>query len=48
MSSDFIIGFPGETDQDFEDTMNLIADIGYDHSFSFIYSARPGLLQHRI
>ncbi len=42
MSSDFIIGFPGESDQDFEDTMNLIADIGYDHSFSFIYSARPG------
>jgi tRNA-2-methylthio-N6-dimethylallyladenosine synthase len=42
MSSDFIIGFPGETDQDFEDTMNLIADVGFDHSFSFIYSARPG------
>lgn len=42
MSSDFIIGFPGESDQDFEDTMNLIGDIGYDHSFSFIYSARPG------
>ena len=42
MSSDFIIGFPGETDKDFEDTMNLINDIGYDHSFSFIYSPRPG------
>lgn len=42
LSSDFIIGFPGETDQDFEKTMNLIADVGYDHSFSFIYSARPG------
>ncbi len=42
MSSDFIIGFPGETDKDFEDTMNLIQDIGFDHSFSFIYSARPG------
>lgn len=42
MSSDFIIGFPGETDKDFEDTMNLIADIGFDHSFSFIYSKRPG------
>lgn len=42
MSSDFIIGFPGETDRDFEDTMNLIQDIGFDHSFSFIYSARPG------
>ena len=42
MSSDFIVGFPGETDADFEDTMNLIAEIGFDHSFSFIYSARPG------
>ena len=42
MSSDFIIGFPGETDQDFEDTMNLIETIGYDLSFSFIYSTRPG------
>ena len=40
-SSDFIIGFPGETDRDFEDTMNLIHDIGFDMSFSFIYSARP-------
>ena len=42
LSSDFIIGFPGETDQDFEDTMNLIETIGYDLSFSFIYSTRPG------
>lgn len=42
LSSDFIVGFPGETDQDFEDTMNLIKDIGFDHSYSFIYSARPG------
>jgi tRNA-2-methylthio-N6-dimethylallyladenosine synthase len=42
LSSDFIIGFPGETDRDFEDTMNLINEIGFDHSFSFIYSARPG------
>ncbi len=42
LSSDFIIGFPGESDQDFEDTMNLINRIGFDHSFSFIYSARPG------
>ena len=42
MSSDFIIGFPGETDQDFEDTMNLIQAIDFDLSFSFIYSARPG------
>ncbi len=42
MSSDFIIGFPGESDQDFEDTMNLIQAIDFDLSFSFIYSARPG------
>ncbi len=42
MSSDFIIGFPGETEQDFQDTMDLIAEIGFDLSFSFIYSARPG------
>ncbi len=42
LSSDFIIGFPGETEDDFNDTMALIADIGFDHSFSFIYSARPG------
>ena len=41
-SSDFIIGFPGETDKDFEDTMNLIADVDFDLSFSFIYSPRPG------
>ncbi len=42
MSSDFIIGFPGETEQDFADTMQLIEEIGFDNSFSFIYSARPG------
>ncbi len=42
LSSDFIIGFPGETDADFEATMKLIDDVGYDTSFSFIYSARPG------
>jgi tRNA-2-methylthio-N6-dimethylallyladenosine synthase len=42
LSSDFIVGFPGETDADFEATMNLIADLGFDQSFSFIYSARPG------
>jgi len=42
LSSDFIIGFPGETDKDYEDTMNLIEEIGFDKSFSFIYSARPG------
>ncbi len=42
LSSDFIVGFPGETDSDFEALMDLIADIGFDQSFSFIYSARPG------
>jgi len=42
ISSDFIVGFPGESDADFEQTMQLIADIGFDQSFSFIYSARPG------
>lgn len=42
LSSDFIIGFPGETDADFEATMKLIQDIGFDTSFSFIYSPRPG------
>ncbi|MCG8465502.1 MAG: tRNA (N6-isopentenyl adenosine(37)-C2)-methylthiotransferase MiaB [Xanthomonadales bacterium] len=42
ISSDFIVGFPGETDEDFEDTMKLIEEIRFDQSFSFIYSARPG------
>ncbi|MFO8024222.1 tRNA (N6-isopentenyl adenosine(37)-C2)-methylthiotransferase MiaB [Thiohalophilus sp.] len=42
LSSDFIVGFPGESDADFEATMDLIAEIGFDHSFSFVYSARPG------
>ncbi|MBL4637756.1 MAG: tRNA (N6-isopentenyl adenosine(37)-C2)-methylthiotransferase MiaB [Proteobacteria bacterium] len=42
MSSDFIIGFPDEQDADFQATMDMINDIGFDHSFSFIYSARPG------
>jgi tRNA-2-methylthio-N6-dimethylallyladenosine synthase len=42
LSSDFIIGFPGESEQDFLATMKLIEDIGFDTSFSFIYSARPG------
>jgi len=42
LSSDFIIGFPGETEQDFLATMKLIEEIGFDTSFSFIYSARPG------
>ncbi len=42
ISSDFIVGFPGETNQDFEATMQLIDDVDFDQSFSFIYSARPG------
>jgi len=42
ISSDFIVGFPGETDRDFAQTMKLIDDIGFDNSFSFIYSRRPG------
>jgi len=42
LSSDFIVGFPGETEEDFEQTMDLIETLGFDHSFSFIYSARPG------
>ncbi|OSM96377.1 tRNA (N6-isopentenyl adenosine(37)-C2)-methylthiotransferase MiaB [Lonsdalea populi] len=42
ISSDFIVGFPGETKDDFEQTMNLIADVNFDMSFSFIYSPRPG------
>ncbi|MGW8228929.1 MAG: tRNA (N6-isopentenyl adenosine(37)-C2)-methylthiotransferase MiaB [Gammaproteobacteria bacterium] len=42
ISSDFIVGFPGESDADFDATMDLIADVEFDHSFSFIYSARPG------
>ncbi len=42
ISSDFIVGFPGETESDFAATMKLIEQIGFDHSFSFIYSARPG------
>jgi len=42
ISSDFIIGFPGETQQDFEQTMKLIGEVNFDTSFSFIYSARPG------
>ena len=42
ISSDFIVGFPGESDRDFEATMKLIDDIGFDQSFSFAYSRRPG------
>lgn len=42
LSSDFIIGFPGEMKRDFEDTMDLVREVGFDQSFSFIYSKRPG------
>ena len=42
VSSDFIIGFPGETEADFEATMKLVLELGFDHSFSFVYSRRPG------
>jgi len=42
ISSDFIVGFPGETDADFEQTLKLVQDIGFDKSYSFIYSRRPG------
>ncbi len=42
LSSDFIVGYPGETRRDFEDTMNLVIEVGFDTSFSFIYSPRPG------
>jgi tRNA-2-methylthio-N6-dimethylallyladenosine synthase len=42
LSSDFIVGFPGETEADFEQTLELAADVGFDQSFSFIYSRRPG------
>ncbi len=42
LSSDFIVGFPGETEADFQATLDLVAEVGFDHSFSFIYSPRPG------
>jgi tRNA-2-methylthio-N6-dimethylallyladenosine synthase len=42
LSSDFIVGFPGETERDFEATMELVSSVGFDQSFSFVYSARPG------
>jgi tRNA-2-methylthio-N6-dimethylallyladenosine synthase len=42
ISSDFIVGFPGETERDFEATLKLVADVGFDASFSFVYSRRPG------
>jgi tRNA-2-methylthio-N6-dimethylallyladenosine synthase len=42
LTSDFIVGFPGETEADFAQTMRLVEDVGFDGSFSFLYSARPG------
>ncbi|VAW96953.1 tRNA-i(6)A37 methylthiotransferase [hydrothermal vent metagenome] len=42
LSSDFIVGYPGETERDFKDTMDFIAEINFDHSYSFVYSQRPG------
>ncbi|MEO6958580.1 MAG: TRAM domain-containing protein, partial [Burkholderiaceae bacterium] len=42
LSSDFIVGFPGETEADFEKTMSLIRDVGFDQAYSFLYSRRPG------
>lgn len=42
VSSDFIVGFPGETEKDFEQTMQLVNDVGFDFSYSFVYSPRPG------
>jgi tRNA-2-methylthio-N6-dimethylallyladenosine synthase len=42
LASDFIVGFPGETEEDFQATLKLIEDVGFDASFSFVYSARPG------
>ena len=46
ISSDFIVGFPGETEADFQATLDLSADIGFDHSFSFLYSKRQARQQH--
>jgi tRNA-2-methylthio-N6-dimethylallyladenosine synthase len=42
IASDFIVGFPGETEQDFEQTMRLVEEVGFDSSYSFMYSPRPG------
>jgi len=42
LSGDFIVGFPGETDQDFQDTLDLVRRVGYGQAYSFKYSARPG------
>ena len=42
ISSDFIVGYPGETEKDFKDTIDLVEKIGFVHSYSFIFSPRPG------
>jgi tRNA-2-methylthio-N6-dimethylallyladenosine synthase len=42
LASDFIVGFPGETEEDFQATLRLVADVGFDASFAFLYSRRPG------
>ena len=42
IATDFIVGFPGETEEDFNETMRLIDEVGFDASFSFVYSKRPG------
>ncbi|MCV4726357.1 tRNA (N6-isopentenyl adenosine(37)-C2)-methylthiotransferase MiaB, partial [Escherichia coli] len=42
LSSDFIVGFPGETQEDFDRLMKLVEDVGFDASFSFVFSPRPG------
>ena len=48
VASDFIVGFPGETDEEFADTLSLVEDIGFDQSFSFMYSPRPGTPAERM
>ena len=48
VASDFIVGFPGETDEEFADTLALVEDIGFDQSFSFMYSPRPGTPAERM
>ena len=48
VASDFIVGFPGETEEEFVDTLNLVEDIGFDQSFSFMYSPRPGTPAERM
>ena len=47
LSTDIIVGFPGETEADFEETLSLYDEVGFDHAYMFIYSARPGTPAHR-